>query len=149
MEIIIQFIYMDGYQCFIFLFVFYFFFVKFYFLKLSDFLDIGFDDSFSEIFLLYIEDDLDSFIEVFNFVRDGFLDFLDDIIQCFSNFIILFEFQEIFFIVSFFDVFNFFQKFVFCVMDFSDIFLLFDFKDVLFRVLEFSDFICLDVNSEE
>lgn len=61
-------------------FVFYFFFVKFYFLKLSDFLDIGFDDSFSEIFLLYIEDDLDSFIEVFNFVRDGFLDFLDDII---------------------------------------------------------------------
>lgn len=62
------------YLCFI------FFFVKFYFLKLSDFLDIGFDDSFSEIFLLYIEDDLDSFIEVFNFVRDGFLDFLDDII---------------------------------------------------------------------
>lgn len=149
METTTQFIHMDGHQCSTSPPVLHLPSIKLHSLKLSDFLDIGFDDSFSEILLPHIEDDLDSLTEVFNPVRDGPSDLLDDTTQCSSNFTTSPESQETHSTASSPDVFNSSQKLVPCSLDFSDISSSPDSKDVLSQALEFSDLTCLDANSEE
>lgn len=104
--------------------------IKLHSLGVAGFLDLGFDDSFSEI-LPHIEDDLDSLTEVFDPVRDGPTDFLDDSMPCSS------------------EDSGSSPELPPRALNFSDISSSPDTKDVLSRALEFSELTCLDANREQ